>query len=100
MLNVVFEWRSESSLPALRVARYLVVAKQTRYGPGLRRRRDLARDSRVPECIRGPPTRRRRGDRVQRRPISRHVLQYSPASDTAMRAAVDIDGGHAPHEGL
>jgi len=55
MVNVVFEWRSESSLPALRVARYLVVAKQTRYGPGLRRRRDLARDSRVPECIRGAP---------------------------------------------
>src|SRR5450432_3746048 len=46
-----------------------------------------------------PSARGRDGDGGQRRSVSCQLLLHPPASDLAMRAALDIDGGHAPHEG-
>ena len=33
-------------------------------------------------------------------PVGSQLLQHPPAPDLAVRAAGDLDGRHAPHEGL
>ena len=40
------------------------------------------------------------GDRSQRHAIGRQRLHELPAPELAARAALDVDGGHAAHEGL
>ena len=43
---------------------------------------------------------RDRNDAAQRRAVGRQLLHQAPVPDSAMRAAIDVDRGHAPHEGL
>src|SRR5450755_3498885 len=99
VLNVGTQWRVEPTVRRLGMARSLVMSYRARRDAGLRGRRDLARTVACLCASWRPPARGRDGDGGQRRSVSCQLLLHPPASDLAMRAALDIDGGHAPHEG-
>ena len=78
-------------------------------GPGCRGWRKAAAACMHDEALRGMHGRlqasrrtpaRRGEDSGQRRAVDTELLDHAPAPELAMRAALDLDGGHAPHEGV
>ena len=85
--------------PCLRSTRPSTALFPARSDSGLRTQRGIACGVRMPVRIRRPSA-YGAGEGCKGRSVGGRLLQYAPAPDLAVRAARDLDGGHASHEGL